>query len=163
MGIKRVSFTLEIHQNIHCRIMLKRTRSGTIAPFSFPPHGHPIRWNFDMKEILTLEFQQLAKREKKIPYYRGKTSVRPRPGTEPLSDSEDDGEDEVDDDAAMTSDISDDESATGKNDEDMSSSESSESEEEVVSPLAKLQAFNISDPLARRSPFPPRRDQPKYS
>jgi hypothetical protein len=116
-----------------------------------------------MKEVLTLEFQQLAEREKKIPYYCGETSVCPCPGTEPLSDSEDDSEDEVDDDAAMTSDISDDESATGKNDKDMSSSESSESEEEVVSPVAKPQVFNISDPPARRSPFPPRREQPKYS
>jgi hypothetical protein len=106
--------------------MYMHTRAGDVKPFkfSFPPRGHPMRWGFDLKQVLAEEFLQLAEREKLSPYHRGETSIRPGPDDDNNNGS-DSGESEVDIDTPMTSDAP-------VPDEDLGSDDSmSESEEEV--------------------------------
>ncbi|KAJ7179733.1 hypothetical protein C8R46DRAFT_1212273 [Mycena filopes] len=70
--------------------MYMHTRSGNVTPFkfTFPARGHPIRWGFDLEEVLSEEFQLLKQHEKTCAYHRAETTIRPRPG-DPPSDSED--------------------------------------------------------------------------
>jgi hypothetical protein len=109
--------------------MYMHTRAGNVKPFkfSFPPRGHPMRWGFDLKQVLAEEFSQLAEREKMSPYHRGETSIRPGPDDD--DNASDSGESEVDVDTPMTSDAA--VPADVELGSDDSMSESDEASEEV--------------------------------